>query len=127
MNAAQFRHGPIEIIHPSHRYVVIAREGPDPSGTRRGTKARSRRAEIGKLLVSLAEDIRVHGGRVLLFTDRARKFDPDMSVLKVEPLGLGLGTLVDSVYIQLLVHELALRAGLEPGKFWIAQDVTREE
>jgi glutamine---fructose-6-phosphate transaminase (isomerizing) len=127
MSAAQFRHGPIEIIHPSHRYIVIAREGPASPIRRRSARAPSRRAGTGKLLLSLAEDIRAHGGRVLLFTDFARKFEPDMRVLKVEPLGLGLGTLVDSVCIQLLVHELALRAGLEPGKFWIAQDVTREE
>ena len=80
-----------------------------------------------QFLERLAEDIRAHGGRVLLLTDIAGKREPSMRVLKVEPLGLGLGTLVDSVYIQLLVHELALRAGLEPGKFWIAQDVTREE
>ena len=35
----------------------------------------------------------------------------------VEPVRMGLGTLIDSVYIQLLVHELALHAGLEPGSF----------
>ncbi len=43
------------------------------------------------------------------------------------PCGWGLGTLVDSVYIQLLAHDAALRAGLEPGKFEIAENVTREE
>ncbi len=127
MSAAQFRHGPIEIIHPSHRYVVIAREGRVPSGTRRGAKTPSHRTGTGRLLVKLAEDIRAHGGRVLLFTDIAGALEPDMVVVRVEPLCFGLGTLVDSVYLQLLVHELALRAGLEPGKFWIAQDVTREE
>ena len=77
--------------------------------------------------MKLADDIRAHGGRVLLFTDIAGKVGPELSLVRVEPLRLGLGTLVDSVYLQLLVHELALRAGLEPGKFWIAQDVTREE
>jgi glutamine---fructose-6-phosphate transaminase (isomerizing) len=128
MSAAQFRHGPIEIIHPSHRYVIIARRGPAPHGRERSAaRGASRRAGPGQFLLGLAQDIRAHGGRVLLLTDIAGKRQPDMRVLKVEPLGLGLGTLVDSVYIQLLVHELALRAGLEPGKFWIAQDVTREE
>jgi len=128
MSAAQFRHGPIEIIHPSHRYIIIARRGPAPKGRGQGPAQRpSRRAGPGKFLERLAEDIRAHGGRVLLLTDIAGKRESSMRALKVEPLGLGLGTLVDSVYIQLLVHELALRAGLEPGKFWIAQDVTREE
>ncbi len=47
--------------------------------------------------------------------------------MRFKPVPLGLGTLADSVYIQLLTHELARRAGLEPGKFWIAEDVTREE
>jgi hypothetical protein len=45
----------------------------------------------------------------------------------VEPLRLGLGTLVDSIYIQLLAHDVALRAGLVPGKFENAENVTREE
>ena len=40
---------------------------------------------------------------------------------------LGLGTLVDIVLIQLLAHDFALRAGFEPGKFWIAEGVTRRE
>ncbi len=127
MSAAQFRHGPIEIIQPSHRYMVIAREGAPPSGARRGAKTPARSAATGRLLLKLAEDIRAHGGKVLLFTDLAGRFGPDMTVVRVDPLRLGLGTLVDSIYIQLLVHELAERAGLEPGKFWIAQDVTREE
>ena len=51
----------------------------------------------------------------------------NVRLARFEPVPLGLGTLVDSVYIQLLVHELALRAGLEPGRFWLATDVTREE
>jgi glutamine---fructose-6-phosphate transaminase (isomerizing) len=128
MSAAQFRHGPIEIIQPAHRYIIIARRGPAPHGRGRGpARVSARRADPGQFLVRLAGDIRAHGGRVLLVTDIAGKHEPDMRVIKVEPIGLGLGTLVDSVYIQLLVHELALRAGLEPGKFWIAQDVTREE
>jgi hypothetical protein len=42
-------------------------------------------------------------------------------------LKLGLGTLVDILYMQLLAHDVAIRAGLEPGKFWIAEGVTRVE
>jgi hypothetical protein len=29
--------------------------------------------------------------------------------------------------MQLLAHDVAIRAGLEPGKFWIAEEVTRVE
>lgn len=114
ISAAQFRHGPIEIIDPAHRYVVIARQGPPRSRT-------------GQLLTKLASDIRAHGGRVLLFTDLPFKDVANVRLIKVEPIQLGLGTLVDSLYIQLLAHDLALRAGLEPGKFRIATEVTREE
>ncbi len=116
MSAAQFRHGPIEIINRSHRYVVIARQG---------TKGRA--TKTGRLLVGLAKEIRSHGGRVLLFTDLAFPNTTNIRLIPVEPIPFGLGTLVDSLHIQLLTYELALRAGLEPGKFWIAEDVTRVE
>jgi len=110
ISAAQFRHGPMEIINPNHRYILFARQGA-----------------TGKLLLKLARDIRLSSGRVLLFTDMP--FDDPMNVLlvRVETLRLGLGTLVDSVYVQLLAYDAALRAGLEPGKFGIAENVTREE
>jgi glucosamine--fructose-6-phosphate aminotransferase (isomerizing) len=110
ISAAQFRHGPMEIINPDHRYILFARQG-----------------KTGKLLLKLARDIRESSGRVLLFTDMP--FDDPMNVrlIRVEPLRLGLGTLVDSVYVQLLAYDAALRAGLEPGKFEIAENVTREE
>lgn len=110
MSAGQFRHGPIEIINPAHRYVIFARNG-----------------KTGKLLIKLAGDIRSQGGRVLLLTDQPFGDLTNVRLVRLAPVALHFGTLVDSVYIQLLVHELALRAGLEPGKFWIATDVTREE
>lgn len=113
ISAAQFRHGPIEIINPSHRYVIFAREG--------------QQSKTGKFLLKLAYDIRSHGGRVLLLTDMPFEDITNVRLIPVEPMRLGLGTLADSVHIQLLAHDLALRAGREPGKFWIAEDVTREE
>jgi glucosamine--fructose-6-phosphate aminotransferase (isomerizing) len=114
--AGQFRHGPIEIINPSHRYIIFARQGLP-----------GRPGKSGKLLIKLAHDIRAQGGRVLLYTDLPFGEITNVRLVEVEPLRLGLGTLVDSVHIQLLAHDLALRAGLEPGKFRIATDVTREE
>jgi glucosamine--fructose-6-phosphate aminotransferase (isomerizing) len=110
LSAAQFRHGPVEIIDPAHRYVIFARQG-----------------KTAKLLLKLADDIRSNGGRVLLIADQPFEDLANVRLMRFEPVSLGLGTLVDSVYIQLLVHELALRAGLEPGRFWLATDVTREE
>ncbi|MBZ5516942.1 MAG: SIS domain-containing protein, partial [Acidobacteriia bacterium] len=110
ISAAQFRHGPAEIVNPAHRYVIFARQG-----------------KTAKLLLRLANDIRTHGGRVLLIGDQELEDAPNLRLARFEPVPLGLGTLVDAVYMQLLVHELALRAGLEPGKFWLATDVTREE
>ena len=114
MSAAQFRHGPMEIISSDHRYLIFARQAAPGSKT-------------GKLLLKLANDLRSHGGRVLLLTDLPFKDLTNVRLVKVEPIRLGLGTLLDSVHIQLLAHDLALRAGLEPGKFRIAEDVTREE
>ncbi len=117
MSAAQFRHGPIEIIKPEHRYVVIARHQ---------TPAQ-KDSEPGRLLVRLANDIRKHGGRVLLISDEPVVDVTDLRLIESQPFPFGLGTLVDVVFLQLLAHDLALRAGLEPGRFWIATDVTREE
>ncbi len=113
ISAAQFRHGPMEIIHPAHRYIIFAR--------------RAQRGKTGELLLNLAKDIHTHGGRVILLTDMPFEELPNVQVVPVESAPLGLGTLVDSLYLQLLAHDLALRAGLEPGRFWICSDVTRVE
>jgi glucosamine--fructose-6-phosphate aminotransferase (isomerizing) len=109
MSAGQFRHGPMEIIDPAHRYIIFARQSE--------TK-RKREADDG--LLKLAEDIRKHGGRVLLYTDLPFADVTNVRLIPVESVRMGLGTLIDSVHIQLLVHELALRAGLEPGSFRFA-------
>jgi len=109
MSAAQFRHGPMEIIDPAHRYIVFSRQ------KEMGTKWK---ADMG--LFKLAKDIRKHGGRVLLYADQPFPDVTNVRQVAVEPVRLGLGTLIDSVHTQLLVHELALRAGLEPGSFRFA-------
>jgi len=109
MSAAQFRHGPMEVIDPSHRYIMFARR----SETEPKRKA-------GASLFKLAQDIRKHGGRVLLYADRPLADLTNVRQVLVESVRLGLGTLIDTVHIQLLVHELALRAGLEPGRFRFA-------
>jgi len=109
MSAAQFRHGPMEIIDPAHRYIIFARQRE--SGPKRP-------ADAG--LFKLAKDIRKHGGRVLLYSDQPFADTTNVRLVPVEPVRLGLGTLIDSVHIQLLVHELAMRAGLEPGSFRFA-------
>jgi glucosamine--fructose-6-phosphate aminotransferase (isomerizing) len=118
-SAAQFRHGPIEIINIAHRYVIIARKDL--------LRPRGGATTIAKFLLGLARDIRDHGGRVLLFTDLPVEEATNMKIVRVETARLGMGTLVDSLHIQLLAYELAVRAGLEPGKFWIADEVTRVE
>jgi glucosamine--fructose-6-phosphate aminotransferase (isomerizing) len=110
ISAAQFRHGPIEILNPQHRYVLFARQG-----------------KTGTFVLRLARDIQSHGGRVLLLTDLDFPNMPGTRVIPVERVALGLGTLVDVLHIQLIVHGIALRARPEPGEFWIADRVTREE
>jgi glutamine---fructose-6-phosphate transaminase (isomerizing) len=117
ISAAQFRHGPIEIIKPEHRYIVIARhQTPAQKGS-----------EPGRLQAKLADDIRRHGGRVLLISDQPVQDVTNLRLIQAEPIPFGLGTLVDIVIFQLLANDLAVRAGLEPGKFWIATNVTKEE
>jgi len=106
MSATQFRHGPMEIIDPAHRYIIFARR-----------KEIGPKRQADRALLKLATDIRKHGGRVLLYADLPFGDVSNIWQIPVEPVRLGLGTLVDTVYIQLLVRELALRAGLEPGSF----------
>ncbi|MGH9430257.1 MAG: SIS domain-containing protein [Terriglobia bacterium] len=125
ISAAQFRHGPIEIVNPAHRYVIFARRSSEDS-TAPLKKDRAER-QTRKFLLNLAEDIRSHGGRVLLFSDCKVEAASNLRLVPVEPARLGLGTLIDTLHVQLLAHELALRAGLDPGKLWIAEGVTRSE
>lgn len=108
MSAAQFRHGPMEIINPAHRYIIFARQ--DETRTKR-------LADHG--LLKLAQDTRKHGGRVLLYSDLPFDDLSNVRLVPVEPVRMRLGTLIDSMHIQLLVHELALRA-VEPGSFRFA-------
>jgi len=120
ISAAQFRHGPIEIVNPEHRYVIFARQRqPDPRA--------KRSANTGRLLLHLAKDIQSHGGKILLLTDLPFPDTTNVRMLRVDSLKLGLGTLVDTLYMQLLAHDVAVRVGLAPGKFWIAEGVTRVE
>jgi glutamine---fructose-6-phosphate transaminase (isomerizing) len=116
ISAAQFRHGPIEIVQPAHRYIVFARRGLQACGTR-----------PAELALGLARDILSHGGKVLLITDQPFEVISNTRLIRVEPLRTCMGTLVDILFIQLLVHDLAVRDGREPGKFWIAEGVTRTE
>jgi len=116
ISAAQFRHGPIEIVSPVHRYIVFARKG-----------LRARSPNTAKLVLGLARDIQAHGGKVLLLTDQPFKPVSNTRLIQVDPLLWGLGTLVDILFIQLLVHDLAVREGRDPGKFWIAEGVTTKE
>ena len=120
ITAAQFRHGPIEIVNPSHCYIIFARQTLPGAAVPRTRKPAT-------LLLKLADDIRSHKGRVLLISDRTVEDVTNMRLIHVDPIKLGLGTLVDIVLIQLLAHDFALRAGFEPGKFWIAEGVTRHE
>lgn len=119
ISAAQFRHGPIEIVNTAHRYIVFARKDL--------LQSPGRSAVTGKFLLGIAEEIRSHGGRVLLFTDLPVKEATNLRLVRVETAKLGMGTLVDTLHMQLMSRELALRAGLDPGKFWIAEEVTSVE
>lgn len=118
-SAAQFRHGPVEVINTAHRYIIVARKDY--------LRPRGKATTTAKFLLGLADEIRSHGGRVLLLTDMPAQEALNMHIIRVETAKLGLGTLLDSLHIQLLAHGLAVRAGLEPGKLWIAEDVTRVE
>jgi glutamine---fructose-6-phosphate transaminase (isomerizing) len=126
ISAAQFRHGPIEIVNPAHRYIIFARQASEDFTTS-ASKTDPDERQTRTYLLKLAEDIRSHGGRVLLFSDCKVDAAPNLRLVRVELASSGLGTLIDTLHMQLLTHELAVRAGLDPGTLWIAEGVTRSE
>jgi glucosamine--fructose-6-phosphate aminotransferase (isomerizing) len=117
LEAAQFRHGPLELAGPDLAAVVVATE-----------------PETRALDVQLATDLGRAGSAVLLVTSGADAPDrgvvPDPAgTLRVEigPLDRTLAPAVAVVPVQLLSWRLALEKGRTPGQLSRAAKVTTSE
>jgi glucosamine--fructose-6-phosphate aminotransferase (isomerizing) len=109
MNAAQVRHGPIEMVDERIGAVLFA--GSDPQRA---------------LTLALAKDIQRYGGHVAL-VDHAAAPDGMLGI----PLPAGLDPfvqpIVEIVPMQLFGAQLAARRGFTPGEFRYSTKVTTAE
>ena len=106
MEAAQFRHGPVEIVDEHFRAIVFA-----PNDHTR------------ELNVALAHDLSQLGGQVRLIgpgeTDRDWWATPSVST--------SLMPLIEIIPVQCVAMRLAEWRGFTPGEFRVATQVTRSE
>jgi glutamine---fructose-6-phosphate transaminase (isomerizing) len=106
MNAAEFRHGPLELAEPGFCTLIFA-----GSST---TSALNR---------NLAADIMEHGGRVI-WLDSMK--DPTLPTFIV-PVVDSVGSVTEVLPMQLLTIALASRRGVEPGIFRHIGKITTQE
>ena len=109
MQAAQFRHGPLELAGPHLAVMVIATE-PD---TR-------------PLELTLAGELAAAGAAVLVVSQDG-DCPEGAEAISVGPLSGGLAAAAATVPAQLLAWRLARCRGLTPGEFAIAGKVTTRE
>jgi glutamine---fructose-6-phosphate transaminase (isomerizing) len=109
LQAAQFRHGPLELAGPRLAVMVIA------------TEPRTRDLELG-----LARELAGAGAAVLVVSQDGEAPDGCESVA-VGPLAEGLAAAAATIPAQLLAWRLARSRGLTPGEFAIAGKVTTRE
>lgn len=109
LQAAQFRHGPLELAGPQLAVVVLACE--------------PRTLELD---LRLARDVLAAGGAALVIgpTGGLPEGAAGVPVPTVSP---GLSPAVSIVPVQLLAWALARRRGLEPGTYTLATKVTTHE
>jgi len=109
LQAAQFRHGPLELAGPELAAVVFASE--------------RRTLELDQ---GLAADLVRAGAAVLVIGPDGRAPDRAMGIATGD-VAPGLASAVAIVPVQLLSWALARRRGLEPGTYTIASKVTTHE
>ncbi len=109
LEAAQFRHGPLEIAGPGLAAIVIA------------TEPETRELDLG-----LASELVDAGAAVVLVTEDDHGPDAAVTVV-VGPVARGLRPAVSIVPAQLLAWRLAIRRGREPGSYVQAAKVTTRE
>ena len=111
-DAAQFRHGPLELAGPRLAAVVLATE-----------------PETQELDLRLARDLRDAGASVLEVTAAPidATFRPHRALVGIGPIDRALAPAAAIVPVQLLAHRLALAHGRRPGAFVHATKVTTRE
>lgn len=104
MNAADFRHGPMELVEPGLCAWIYAGH-PSTAGLNR----------------KLALDIIRHQGRVVWLDTRT---DPELATILVPETGVSTRPLGEILPMQLLTLALAHRKGIPAGEFKVVEKVT---
>lgn len=107
LNAADFRHGPLELV--SSRLTVIIFEGAE---------------HTARLNRDLALDVTRYGGHVLWI---AHELDPALPTLLLPAVSDLARSLVEILPMQMLSIVLAQRKGIEPGIFRYVGKITLQE
>jgi glucosamine--fructose-6-phosphate aminotransferase (isomerizing) len=110
MSAAQFRHGPLEMIAPGMGALLLA-----PASVTR------------PLILRLAAELAGYGVATAVIGPPAPAPPAGVTWVATPPLDEWLAPLAEIVPLQILSHRLARDAGLEPGRFERMGKVTRRE
>ncbi len=108
MEAAQFRHGPVEIVDEHYRAIVFA-----PNDHTR------------ELNMALARDLEQLGGQVRLIGPGPAEADPSWWATPEAPASLA--PLIEIIPLQCAAMRLAEWRGYVPGEFRVVTQVTRSE
>lgn len=111
LTGGAFRHGPFELVGPTHHALIFIAAGPSDL-----------------LLQRTAQEAAGHGSRLVIITDRPVDV-PTQScqVLRVPAAGEGLFPIAAATTQALLLDALARRRGVTPGVFRYRGKVTLQE
>ncbi|HHW02244.1 MAG TPA: SIS domain-containing protein [Thermoanaerobacterales bacterium] len=111
MDAAEFRHGPMEIVDETFRGIIVA-----PSGL------------TCDLNLKLAKDISKFGGKAILLTDVEESLDKNNIIcIKMDFCDEQLTPVFYILPIQYLDNLIAEKKGLKVGEFRWGEKVTKDE
>ncbi|WNR46010.1 SIS domain-containing protein [Paenibacillus roseipurpureus] len=110
-DAAEFRHGPMEMVDGQFTAIVFA-----PAGV------------TAALNLKLALDIAERGGKaVLIINEMCDIVHPNILVIPLPPVHEVMSPLLDVIPVQWIANELAVRRQLEVGAFRWSSKVTSKE
>ena len=112
MSSGQFRHGPVEVVSPEFRSVVL------------GTPAATRSLDW-----QLAQDLRAMGGRVCWLGPTPAGAAAALPSLLPWPAGIppAMSPIFDVIPLQAAAYQTALWHNLRPGDFRYASEITDKE
>ncbi len=107
----EFRHGPMEMVGPAFKSILFAADGKTYNQS-----------------IRMAADIAKYNGKVIVITNNDPKFsDPNIKTIKINQPDEFLFSIQSIIPVQLMVNQLAIEKGYEPGNFIHGGKVTLTE